>query len=79
MRRLVLRADHRHHDAERADVERTRDEVIFAARNARHRHDAEPAAQRDLRLQCLEAEPGVLHVEHHELGAGIAQICGMPA
>src|SRR5206468_2133814 len=39
---------HRDHDAKRADVERTRDEVVFAARHARHRNDFEPAAQRNL-------------------------------
>ena len=49
------RADHRHHHAHRADVERAGDEVIFAARHAHHRHDAEPAAQRELVLQRLEA------------------------
>jgi len=36
-------------------LERAGDEVIFAARNARHGHDVEPATQRALRLQRLEA------------------------
>ena len=71
MRRFLGRADHRHHDAHCADVECLRDEVIFAARHAHHRHDVEPAAQRELRLQRFEAETRVLHVEQHELGAGV--------
>ena len=65
------RADHRNHHSQRAHVERAGDEVIFAARNARHGHDVEPATQRALRLQRLEAEPGVLHVVEHEVGAGV--------
>ena len=71
VRGLVRRADHRHHDAHRADVERAGDEVIFAARHAHHRHDRRAPAQRELRLQRLEAEAGVLHVEQDELSAGV--------
>ena len=59
VRGLVGRADHRHHDAHRADVERAGDEVILAARHAHHRHDVEAAAQRELRLQRLEAQSPV--------------------
>ena len=76
--RLLGGADHRHHHAERADVERARDEVIFAARHAHHRHDVEPAAERELRLQRLEAEARVLHVVEHESAPALRQICGMP-
>ena len=72
VRGFVGRADHRHHDADRADVERARDEVIFAARHAHHRHDAEAPAQRELGLERLEAEPRVLHVVEHEFRAGVA-------
>ena len=39
LRGLLGGADHRHHHAHRADVERTGDEVIFAARHAHHRHE----------------------------------------
>ena len=40
-------------------------------RHAHQRHDAERAAQRELRLQRLEAGAGVLHAVEHELGAGV--------
>ena len=72
VRRFLGGADHRHHHAQRADVERAGDEVILAARHAHHRHDVEPATERHLRLERLEREPGVLHVVEHELGAGVA-------
>jgi hypothetical protein len=68
---LLSGADHRHHDAHRAQIERTGDEVILAARHAHHRDDRQPAAQCELRLERLEAEPGVLHVEQHEFRARI--------
>jgi hypothetical protein len=62
---------HRHHDAEGADIQRAGDEVIFAARHARHRDDIKTPAKRELRLERLEAQAGVLHVVHDELRAGI--------
>jgi len=72
MPRLLGGAHHRHHHAERADVERASDEGVFAARHPHHRDDAESAAQRELVFQRLEAQSRVLHVEHHVIRAGVA-------
>ena len=44
--------DHRHHHPHRADVECAGDERIFAAGHPHHRHDAEPAAERELLLRA---------------------------
>jgi hypothetical protein len=41
-RGFVGRPHHRHHHAERADIERAGDEVIFAARDAHHRDERKP-------------------------------------
>ena len=65
------RRHHRYHDAERADIQRAGDEMIFAARHANHRHEREAAAERELGLQRFEAKARVLHVVENEIGAGI--------
>jgi hypothetical protein len=53
-------------------VERAGDEMVFTSRHPDHRHDRQPAAERELHLQCLEIEPRVLHVVEHEVRAGVA-------
>jgi hypothetical protein len=69
--RLGAGPDHGHHDSERADIQRPGNEMIFAARNADHRHQIEAATQRELVLERFELEPRVLHIVEHEFGAGI--------
>ena len=68
--RLLDRLDHRHHHADGAGIEHARDVLVGGRRHPHERHDVETAAQRDLRLDRLEADAAVLHVEQHELGAG---------
>ena len=67
---LLARFDHRHHDAERARVEhraRSGDRRTPArAPSARCRR----RARTRLRLDGLDADAAVLHVEQHELRAG---------
>ena len=57
VRRLVRRADHRHHDAERADVERARDEVVFAARHPHQRHEPRPRHSATCVFSVSKREP----------------------
>ena len=56
-------ADHRHHDAVRAHIERAGHEMIFGCRHADQRCDRQPAGRRQHLLDRLEADPGMLHVE----------------
>ena len=66
---LLARFDHRRHDAERTRIEHRRDQVIDARGHAYHRHDARAVRERDLRLDGVDADTAVLHVEQHELRA----------
>src|SRR5688572_8214182 len=68
---LFGRVDERHHDAEGAGIERARGEMIFNGRNAHERRYAERPAERELRLERLVADTGVLHAVHDELSAGV--------
>ena len=52
-------------------IEHRRDQVIGKAGHADERGDAGAAGERELRLEDVDADAAMLHVEDDEVGAGI--------
>ena len=63
---LLACFDQRRHEAERAGVEHRCDQVMDTRRHANHRHDAGTVRVGDLRLDRLDRDAAVLHVENHK-------------
>jgi hypothetical protein len=62
--RLLRRLQHRHHDPVGAGIQHPRDRGVADLRHAHPDRDVEAAGAGDLLLDGLDADAGVLHVEH---------------
>ena len=75
-RRFGRGVDHRHHDAQRADIERPGDEVIFAARNTHHRDEPGPRHSAICTFSVSKPSPVCSMSKITNSAPALLQICG---
>lgn len=73
---LLACLDHGNHDAMGAHVDSARHEMILARRHANEWRHAYAATAGELRLHCLKASSGMLHVVENEIRASCCDNSG---
>src|SRR5829696_4913086 len=64
---------HRHHDAHGSGIEHRGDQVVGEAWDTHEGSDSRAAREGELRLQVVDADAAMLHVEEHKIRAGIGR------